>query len=57
MSISYGRSSKNLNNDRPQKIMGITVYMGFHVLCLRHVLRYPNIALRELSWEPKIAPR
>ena len=31
IAISYGRSSKKSNNDRPQKIMGTTVYMGFHL--------------------------
>ena len=50
MSISYGRSSKNSNNDCLQKIMGTTVYMGFHLLVAFTCVREP-------SWETKIAPR
>ena len=50
MSISYGRSYENLNNDCLQKIMGTTFYMGFHLLvALKRV--------REPFWETKTASR
>ena len=50
MSILYGRSYENLNNDCLQKIMGTTFYMGFHVfVALKRV--------REPSWETKTASR
>ena len=39
MSISYGRSYENLNNDCLQKIMGITFYIYFELLALEHSFR------------------
>ena len=39
MSISPNRCRENLNNDCLQKIMGTTVYMGFHLFVVLHVFR------------------
>ena len=50
MSISPNRCRENLNNDCLQKIMGITFYMGFHLLGHLGSPRERQDSPRELSW-------